>query len=61
VTGATSVTALRPTEARTQFERRCVEVALARAGGNRSKAAAQLGLSRQKLPEMLARLGIEPK
>ena len=61
VTGATSVTALRLTEARAQFERRCVEVALARAGGNRSKAAAQLGLSRQGLLKMMARLGIEAK
>ncbi len=58
VTGATSVTALRLDEARTQFERRCVEVALARAGGNRSKAAAQLGLSRQGLLKMIVRLGI---
>jgi two-component system response regulator HydG len=58
VTGATSVTALRLTEARAQFERRCLEVALARAGGNRSKAAAQLGLSRQGLLKMMARLGL---
>jgi transcriptional regulator with GAF, ATPase, and Fis domain len=36
-------------------------VALARAGGNRSKAAAQLGLSRQGLLKMIARLGIETK
>ena len=61
VTGATSVTALRLTEARAQFERRCIEVALARAGGNRSKAAAQLGLSRQGLLKMLARLGLDAR
>jgi DNA-binding NtrC family response regulator len=58
LTSATSVTAVRFTEARAQFERRCIEVALARAGGNRSKAAAQLGLSRQGLLKMIARLGI---
>jgi len=58
ITGAPSVTALRLTEARAQFERRCIEVALARAGGNRSRAAAQLGLSRQGLLKMIARLGI---
>ena len=61
VTGATSVTALRLDEARTQFERRCVEVALARAGGSRSKAAAQLGLSRQGLLKMMVRLGMTTK
>ena len=58
LTSATSVTAVRLAEARAQFERRCIEVALARAGGNRSKAAAQLGLSRQGLLKMIARLGI---
>ncbi len=58
ITGAQGVTALRLGEARAQFERRCIEVALARAGGNRSKAAAQLGLSRQGLLKMIARLGI---
>jgi DNA-binding NtrC family response regulator len=51
---------MRLDEARAQFERRCVEVALARAGGNRSKAAKHLGLSRQGLLKMLVRLGIEP-
>jgi DNA-binding NtrC family response regulator len=58
VISATSVTAVRFTDARTQFERRCIEVALARAAGNRSKAAAELGLSRQGLLKMIARLGV---
>jgi DNA-binding NtrC family response regulator len=61
MTGATGVTGLRLVEAREQFERRCIEVALARAGGNRSRAAAQLGLSRQGLVKMMARLGIGRK
>ena len=56
-----SVTPLPFAEARAQFERRSIEVALARAGGNRSKAAAQLGLSRQGLLKMIARLGIGTK
>ena len=41
--------------ARAQFERRFVEVALARAGGNRTQAARELGLSRQGLLKMLER------
>jgi len=45
--------------ARLQFERRFVEVALARAGGNRARAARALGLSRQGLLKTLARLGVE--
>jgi DNA-binding NtrC family response regulator len=61
IAGATSVTAVRLAEARTQFERRCLEVALARAAGNRSQAAAELGLSRQGLLKMMSRLGIEAK
>jgi DNA-binding NtrC family response regulator len=61
LTTATTGAPLRFIEARTEFERRCVEGALARAGGNRSKAAAQLGLSRQGLLKMIARLGIGTK
>jgi transcriptional regulator with PAS, ATPase and Fis domain len=45
-------------DARAQFERRCIEGALARAGGNRSKAAAELGLSRQGLQKTMTRLGM---
>ena len=47
-------------EARAQFERRCVEVALARAGGSRTRAASELGLSRQGLFKTMARLGLLP-
>ena len=47
ITGATSVTGARLADARRQFERRFVEVALARSGGSRTRAAAQLGITRQ--------------
>ena len=61
ITGSTAVTSRRLAEARAQFERRCVEVALARAGGSRTKAASELGLSRQGLLKTMARLGmVEP-
>jgi DNA-binding NtrC family response regulator len=56
---ATTVSATRLADARLQFERRFVEVALARAGGNRSRAARALGLSRQGLLKTLARLGLD--
>ena len=55
---ATTVSAARLADARLQFERRFVEVALARASGNRSRAARALGLSRQGLLKTLARLGL---
>jgi DNA-binding NtrC family response regulator len=45
-------------DVRTAVERRCVEAALARAGGSRSRAARELGLSRQGLLKAMARLGI---
>jgi DNA-binding NtrC family response regulator len=45
--------------AREEFERRYVRAALARAGGQRSRAARALGVSRQGLAKMLRRLGIE--
>ena len=61
ITGATTVTAVRLAEARAQFERRCIEVALARTGGNRTRAAAQLGVTRQGLLKTMSRLGIEAK
>jgi two-component system response regulator HydG len=61
VTGATSVTSRRLAEARAQCERRCIEVALARAGGSRTRAAAELGLSRQGLLKTMARLGVHPR
>jgi DNA-binding NtrC family response regulator len=56
VTGATTLSSGRLAQARVQFERRFVEVALARAGGSRSQAARELGLSRQGLLKLLARL-----
>ena len=46
-------------EARLDFERRFIRAALARAGGRRSTAAAQLGVSRQGLSKIIKRLGIE--
>jgi DNA-binding NtrC family response regulator len=56
---ATTVSSGRLAEARQQFERRFVEVALARAGGNRAQAARSLGLSRQGLLKILTRLGLD--
>jgi DNA-binding NtrC family response regulator len=55
ITGVTAVTAARLSSARRQWERRFVEVALARAGGNRSRAARDLGLTRQGLVKLLER------
>lgn len=43
--------------ARRQFEERFVRAALARAGGHRGRAAAELGLSRQGLSKLLRRIG----
>ncbi len=45
-------------EARLEFERRFVRAALARAGGRKSTAACQLGISRQGLAKIIKRLGI---
>jgi len=58
MTGATAVTSRTLAEARTQFERRFIEVALARAAGSRTRAAAELGLSRQGLLKTMARVGL---
>ena len=58
---ATTVSATRLADARLQFERRFVEVTLARAGGNRARAARALGLSRQGLLKTLARLGLDAR
>jgi transcriptional regulator with PAS, ATPase and Fis domain len=46
-------------EARRTFEARFVRAALARAGGRRAQAAGDLGLTRQGLAKLMARLGIE--
>ena len=45
--------------ARRRFEERFVRATLARAGGRRTDAAAALGLSRQGLAKLMARLGID--
>jgi transcriptional regulator with PAS, ATPase and Fis domain len=45
-------------EARRRFEERFVRATLARAGGQRSEAALALGLTRQGLAKVIARLGI---
>ena len=47
-------------DARAEFERRFVRMALSRAGGSRARAAADLGLSRQGLLKTMARLEIGP-
>ncbi|HET7698932.1 MAG TPA: sigma 54-interacting transcriptional regulator [Vicinamibacterales bacterium] len=57
IAGATVKTA-RIEDARDDFERRFVRAALARAGGRRSRAAAQLGVTRQGLAKIIKRLGI---
>jgi DNA-binding NtrC family response regulator/tetratricopeptide (TPR) repeat protein len=50
--------ALTLAEARRRFEERFVRATLARAGGQRRDAACALGLSRQGLAKVIARLGI---
>jgi DNA-binding NtrC family response regulator len=59
IIGAAAVVSERFAEAREQFERRFVELALTRAGGNRAKASRALGLSRQGLVKILGRLGLD--
>ena len=58
ISGAAALSATRLADAREQFERRFLQVALARAGGSRSRAARELGISRQGLLKLIARLGI---
>ncbi len=58
ISGVAVVGATTLAEARGQFERRFIEVALARAGGKRARAARELGLSRQGLLKILVRLGL---
>ena len=45
-------------EARREFEERYVRAALARAGGRATTAALELGVSRQGLKKLTARLGL---
>jgi DNA-binding NtrC family response regulator/tetratricopeptide (TPR) repeat protein len=49
----------RMADARRAFEAGMVRAALARAGGHRAHAAGELGLTRQGLAKLMARLGIE--
>jgi DNA-binding NtrC family response regulator/tetratricopeptide (TPR) repeat protein len=58
MTGALHVVSARFSDARLQWERRFVEAALALAGGNRSRAARDLGLTRQGLLKVLQRVGL---
>jgi transcriptional regulator with GAF, ATPase, and Fis domain len=46
-------------EARRSFERRFIRAALARSGGHRARAAEELGVTRQGLTKLMARLGID--
>jgi two-component system response regulator HydG len=45
-------------DARLAFERRCVAAALARAAGHTSRAAKELGISRQGLTKLMKRIGV---
>jgi len=54
------VEAWRLDEARRTFEERFVRAALARTGGHRGRAAAELGVTRQGLTKLMSRLGISP-
>jgi DNA-binding NtrC family response regulator len=47
-------------EARLQVERELVEAAMVRAGGRRTQAARDLGLSRQGLLKLMVRVGLSP-
>jgi DNA-binding NtrC family response regulator len=58
IAGASPLHAARLTDARLAFERRFVAAALARAGGSRTRAARELGMSRQGLLKLLARVGV---
>jgi two-component system NtrC family response regulator len=54
----TPAEAARLSDVRADAERRCVERALARTSGSRTRAARELGISRQGLLKTMARLGI---
>jgi DNA-binding NtrC family response regulator len=55
---AAGTTTFRLADARDDFDRRFVQSAIVRAGGSRTRAAAALGLSRQGLLKLIARLRI---
>jgi transcriptional regulator with PAS, ATPase and Fis domain len=59
ISGAMPIGTTRLADARLIFERRFVAVALARAGGNRARAARALGLSRQGLLKLIERLRLD--
>jgi DNA-binding NtrC family response regulator len=61
IAGALNVSATRLKDARREFERRFIEIALAHAGGSRSRAARRLGVSRQGLLKLMARVGVEDR
>jgi transcriptional regulator with GAF, ATPase, and Fis domain len=56
IPGAPVPSTARLADARDQFERRFIELALARASRRRARAARELGLSRQGLLRIMARL-----
>jgi transcriptional regulator with PAS, ATPase and Fis domain len=58
ISGTAAAGATTLADARAHFERRFIEMALARADGKRARAARELGLSRQGLLKMITRLGI---
>ena len=58
ISGAAATGVVTLAGARAQFERRFIEMALARAAGKRARAARELGLSRQGLLKIMARLGV---
>lgn len=60
IAGAPARAATTLEQARTIFEARYVRAALARSGGRRGEAARELGVTRQGLAKLLARLSIEP-
>ena len=61
ISGLTGAAPATLADARARFERRFIEIALARAGGKRARAARELGLSRQGLLKMIMRLGISER
>jgi len=61
ISGAAATGVVTLAGARAQFERRFIEMALARAAGKRARAARELGLSRQGLLKIMARLGVSDR
>jgi DNA-binding NtrC family response regulator len=61
ISGAAATGVVTLAGARAQFERRFIEMALARAAGKRARAARELGLSRQGLLKIMTRLGVSDR